>query len=276
MPKRNSSTHHRHPGPRHAFTLIELLVVISIVALLIAVLLPVLSRAKFQAEKVKCLANLRATNMAIQMYTIDEDGHFPINQSLLQSNSDYDYFHWIEKVLPYVGNGLQSPTGAFGYNDREKYAAIQCPGDASGLAVGGDNRGFVYSIVHDLMWKWRTTADTPPGNPQPHGDRSFTIDEIPSISDKGLVMDNGQYAAVLHGGMIEIYGLRGHPSPGISTPNHNGRGVSVSYMDGRAEFVAPLFQGSPGSANPAPLDAPWRFKKFWVNPGWGYDNAPLN
>ena len=54
-----------------AFTLVELLVVIAIIAILIAILLPALSKARDQANTVKCLANLRQIGQAAVMYTQD-------------------------------------------------------------------------------------------------------------------------------------------------------------------------------------------------------------
>jgi prepilin-type processing-associated H-X9-DG protein len=60
-----------------AFTLVELLVVIGIIAVLIAILLPTLSRAREQAKGVQCLSNLRQVGTAVTMFTSEHQGFLP-------------------------------------------------------------------------------------------------------------------------------------------------------------------------------------------------------
>ena len=61
-------------GPRKGFTLIELLVVIAIIALLMALLVPALERAREQGQRVVCLGNLRQLMLAWNFYNDDNDG----------------------------------------------------------------------------------------------------------------------------------------------------------------------------------------------------------
>ena len=62
------------PTLRRAFTLVELLVVIAIIAILAAILIPVLARARESANSTRCLANLQQIGLAIQMYAGDNHG----------------------------------------------------------------------------------------------------------------------------------------------------------------------------------------------------------
>jgi len=74
----------RRPG----FTLIELLVVIGIVAILAALLLPVIAKTKEQGKSTACLSNLRQVGFALQLYTQDHDNKMPVMyDALLSTNS---------------------------------------------------------------------------------------------------------------------------------------------------------------------------------------------
>lgn len=68
-----------NPRPSRGFTLVELLVVIGIIALLISILLPSLSRAREQANLVKCSSNVRQLALALVNYSAENKGKFPPN-----------------------------------------------------------------------------------------------------------------------------------------------------------------------------------------------------
>lgn len=67
----------RSRKPVHGFTLVELLVVISIIALLLAILMPSLQKAREQAKQIVCLSNLHNFGLAIVTYSVGENGKWP-------------------------------------------------------------------------------------------------------------------------------------------------------------------------------------------------------
>ena len=89
-----------HNFVRRAFTLVELLVVIGIIAVLVALLMPVMARVRYQARLANCASNERQYILAIRCYAIDHRGVLPrfdmggTGQNIIDlSNAYYDELH---------------------------------------------------------------------------------------------------------------------------------------------------------------------------------------
>ncbi|HTB82327.1 MAG TPA: cysteine-rich CWC family protein [Candidatus Sulfotelmatobacter sp.] len=87
---------HRAPGRgEKAFTLVELLVVIAIIAILAAMLLPVLSRARLTAQRADCVSNLRELGLTTQLYLGDNSDHFFFRSIPATTAGQQWWFGWL-------------------------------------------------------------------------------------------------------------------------------------------------------------------------------------
>jgi prepilin-type N-terminal cleavage/methylation domain-containing protein/prepilin-type processing-associated H-X9-DG protein len=120
-----------HSQKNRAFTLIELLVVIAIIAILAAMLLPAVAKAKSKAQRIACVSNTKQVGAALIMWAQDHEGKFPwlvtpTNGGSFSLSAAWQHFATVsnELVTPKV---LHCPT------DKERLPADSFAGGTSGF-----------------------------------------------------------------------------------------------------------------------------------------------
>jgi prepilin-type N-terminal cleavage/methylation domain-containing protein len=144
--------------PRRAFTLIELLVVIAIIAILAALLLPTLSRAKERGRTAACLSNLHQVGVALQIYVDENHNHMPVMYDRTTNAVGTNVLPSVDLVLT---NQLGSPN------------ILRCPSD--------------YKMIFELTsssYSWNVLLNgQDASNPKPFGSPS-PVDKVPVFFDK--------------------------------------------------------------------------------------------
>ena len=137
---------------RRGFTLIELLVVIAIIAILAAMLLPALAKAKEKARQISCVSNLKQVGVGFALYTSDYNETFPpiatyANNDPTSPNS----IAWHKCLNPYLkqqGNNASAATGNL--NTSKPNKVFVCASANYGGLTGPDSLSHTYSAAGSL------------------------------------------------------------------------------------------------------------------------------
>jgi prepilin-type N-terminal cleavage/methylation domain-containing protein/prepilin-type processing-associated H-X9-DG protein len=133
---------------QRGFTLIELLVVISIIALLMAILMPMLQRARKQARATVCQVNLKQWGLIASMYTGDNDGYFCKARYL------GGYWMWFKAMRAYYMDPefrlCPAATKLYSEGGQAPFAAWTFDGESGSYGING----YVYNPVPKTTTLW--------------------------------------------------------------------------------------------------------------------------
>jgi len=237
---------------RAAFTLIELLVVVAIIAILAAMLLPVLSLAKANAVQPKCLSNLKQIDLAMLQYCSDShdltpgDYTAPLGDIFDEVGSGGIWWWYRELVNPYVGI-KQS-----GSND----LIFQCPMDRgwAGVSTYWVNPLYTYQNLDWGSYQYNGITNTAPYTNNLAGIKLADVRH----STRTWLMSEWCFT--------QAYSW--HKSlTGTANIKYNNAIANVGFVDGHVGYIK-------GYYNPSDGTLPAEYYTYQIPADCGYQNAP--
>ncbi|MBI1368958.1 MAG: prepilin-type N-terminal cleavage/methylation domain-containing protein [Planctomycetes bacterium] len=193
---------------RHAFTLIELLVVVTIITLLIAILLPSLSRAQKLAQSTTCQANLHQWGLIVFDYATDNSGAFPLYTTYITPYQNLRAYWQNEqiKLCPSAASPYKMPPLGGTEIGGAEYAYVEARIDTNGDGVRDYEIGsYTWNGMCNVRGAWSSL-----GNPSPYIPVNNYISRVSQADARVPLIGDGAWDGAFPG---NIYWPHDNPDP---------------------------------------------------------------